>query len=80
MQERRCIKCSAEIVECMGSVLARDLIAYEEGKIPATAIREHCGKCVMGLIAYELGGFGSYEETLAYLNSLGDAEGQNERP
>lgn len=70
---RACIKCGAELVACFGSVLARDMIAYLDGKIPATSIREHCGKCVVALIGYEYGGYGSYEETRAYLTSLGDA-------
>jgi hypothetical protein len=55
----------------MGSVLARDLIRYEDGEIPATAIREHCGRCVVRLIAHEHGGPGSAAETEAYLESLG---------
>ena len=74
MRTRNCIKCGAEIEECMGSVLARDVIRFEDGEIPATSIREHCGKCVMFLIAYEHGGHGSYQETRDYLNSIPDAK------
>lgn len=73
-RDRRCIRCSVGLGEaCFPSVLARDIIAAGEGKIPYTSVREHCGKCVMWLIAYEHGGHGSAEQTQIYLNSLGDA-------
>lgn len=29
----------------MGFVLARDMLAAMEGRIPWTAVREHCGIC-----------------------------------
>ena len=46
---RNCMRCHMPIFECMGSVLARDLIAAMDGKIPYIMVREHCGKCAMKL-------------------------------
>ena len=40
IEKRHCMICGADIVECMGFVLARDYLA---NKIPP---REICGKCI----------------------------------
>ena len=50
MTERLCIRCKAVITHCFGSVLARDLIAAEQERIPFNQVREHCGKCTTALI------------------------------
>lgn len=43
---RRCCDCGAEIRECMGFVVAGDWNLALLGKIPWSAIRERCAKCV----------------------------------
>lgn len=50
---RNCLVCRAEIRECMGSVIAGDMLEYEDGFRPIHEVRELCGKCVMRLIAKE---------------------------
>ncbi|MDB5194295.1 MAG: hypothetical protein JWN50_309 [Parcubacteria group bacterium] len=50
MSDRKCIGCGAGIEECMGFVLARDVLAFMQGK-PVAAFREICGKC--GLLRLE---------------------------
>jgi hypothetical protein len=39
--------CKTPIAECMGFVLARDFLALLRGE--HIAVREICGKCVLGL-------------------------------
>lgn len=63
--ERNCIRCNEPIHECMGSVLVRDWIDAEQGKIPWSQVLEHCGKCTMLMID-----FWTPEQTKNYLNSL----------
>ena len=48
--KRKCVKCGVQIEECMGFVLARDIV--NRRKIP----REICGKCVLITEPEELGG------------------------
>jgi hypothetical protein len=70
MPVRRCIKCSTEIYECMGSVLVRDVLDAEAGRIPYTAVREHCGLCTLSMILQDENAEGTESPTLAYLRSL----------
>lgn len=42
---RHCYLCNAEIHECMGAVLARDLEMWRLGEIEGKQVRELCGKC-----------------------------------
>lgn len=41
---RYCYSCKKEITNCMGFVIVRDLLEYENNK--KIKIRELCGKCV----------------------------------
>jgi hypothetical protein len=41
MKERRCFKCGQKLEECMGFVLARDVLRERENP------RELCGKCAL---------------------------------
>ena len=43
---RACIRCGVEITACMGFSLARDMVAFWDGRNPNRIFREHCGKCV----------------------------------
>lgn len=48
---RRCFMCGAKIFECMGFVLARDILpilqaTVAELPIPSIKVRELCGFCV----------------------------------
>lgn len=44
---RHCLKCGAEIQQCMGFCLARDILEVMEGRKPVLGyIREFCGLCV----------------------------------
>ena len=61
---RKCLRCSAPITACNGFVLARDWLAAFEGRIPWTAVREHCGRCREWIIAT----FG--DDTDAYFKSF----------
>lgn len=66
---RCCLRCGAEIFECMGSVLARDILLVEAGEIPWRAVREHCGRCATMLII--LSDFcGMPDVAIAYLKSI----------
>ena len=48
MHRRYCMfNCGTEITACFGFVLARDFVAFAQGKLEATKVREMCGKCNM---------------------------------
>ncbi len=42
---RPCMLCGASVHECMGAVLPRDILAYLQGQISSTEIREICDRC-----------------------------------
>ena len=42
MVKRKCLNCGREIKECMGYVLARDIIHFDLNKL---LIRELCERC-----------------------------------
>jgi len=44
---RKCMRCGKQITKSDGGVLARDLIAFHEGRIKGSEIRETCGLCVL---------------------------------
>ena len=43
---RYCSGCDKEIIRCMGSIKAGDMILYWKDKLKAYLIRELCGLCV----------------------------------
>ena len=43
--DRKCVKCGAECVECMGGTLPRDICRAIDGKIEWFNVRELCGPC-----------------------------------
>lgn len=46
-QPRHCIECAADIFECMGFVLARDIVFATMNLIGPRIIRELCGRCIL---------------------------------
>lgn len=44
---RHCMFCNADIRECMGFTLARDVLACLEGSIVRRQVREICGRCML---------------------------------
>lgn len=51
---RYCCECGRRIHLCMGCVLARDLLDFQDGK--RLNVREHCGRCVIRwLLNHEFG-------------------------
>lgn len=50
---RHCARCGRLIERCNGFVLARDLVAFMEGEIEATKVRELCGKCISAVEAVD---------------------------
>lgn len=66
---RRCLRCGAEISQCMGSVLARDVLLAQDGAIPWMAVREHCGRCTTALVILS-DVCGMPDVVIAYLKSI----------
>lgn len=46
---RQCFNpaCGALITECNGFAVARDVLQFLDGSIPAEKVRELCGRCVL---------------------------------
>ncbi len=55
-------ECRRPITECNGFVIARDFLAFWEGRLPAEKVRELCGMCRERL-------YGKNEEFLALIEA-----------
>ncbi len=58
--------CRAPIAASNGFVIARDFLAFEEGKLPAEKVRELCGKCNFKFL--QSGDTKAFEELLVKTN------------
>jgi hypothetical protein len=62
---RPCSWCGAPIGQCMGSIVAGDMILAWRGQLDVRKVRERCGRCAMRYVAARNGSRGLRERLMA---------------